>query len=307
MFVHNYFLFPLIFAIGTITTIEDHSTGKIRNIWILSGLLIGSLFYLFLMFFEVVRHDLLIQNFFVSTLASYAMWKSKCWNPGDAKLFIIYAFLTPPHIYNKVYFYSFPAFNLLVNIFVPAMIFLFIISLKDVILKEAKTFFLSISKRIKEKNNLTYERHYLSNYLKNNFAFFCIFLFRKLLNEKVNSLFILDKKIIFLLLFLVYRPLAKFLVKKIHLVLLASLILVFSFIPRIASDPQAAFSSIINSFTVSVTLILFFNLFSMFIFLHIKHSGNESIPFAGWMFLGVIITWFLPDCFLNIYKSILPF
>ena len=76
------------------------------------------------------------------------MWKFNVWAAGDAKLFTVYSILLPMTFYWKSFFFFFPSFVLMINIFIPIFIYLLIGS----IIFYLK--FLYFRKKNKSKNNL---------------------------------------------------------------------------------------------------------------------------------------------------------
>ena len=126
------FFLPGILLFGAITSYEDWKFGKIRNKWVLAGLI-----YAFAMLCIVISLLILSSqpinfgyisdyfiNLIISFLLSYALWYSKMWSAGDAKLFTMYAALLPLTVYSRGYIKYFPSFTLLVNTFVPLAIIL---------------------------------------------------------------------------------------------------------------------------------------------------------------------------------------
>lgn len=126
------FLTP-VFLIGAICTYTDLKYGKIRNKWLIFGfawvlvLYLSLLFYNYLFLHQVGNLNYLKGMVFNGLLAlglGYVLWNLKLWAAGDAKLFTLFAFLLPPEFYAKTYFSEFPSFVLLINIFIPLLIFL---------------------------------------------------------------------------------------------------------------------------------------------------------------------------------------
>lgn len=142
---------PIVFYIGFLTSIEDWRTQKIRNKIILRGFWLGLFVYTTLMMWSfLIQPDsylhLLIKekfpestfllqaasiSFFVKTVLNaffalvigFLMWKFRIMAAGDAKLFALFAWLLPTSFYWRSYLFVFPAFALLVNIFLAVLIF----------------------------------------------------------------------------------------------------------------------------------------------------------------------------------------
>jgi Flp pilus assembly protein protease CpaA len=126
------FLTP-VFLIGAICTYTDLKYGKIRNKWLIVGFVWALVLYLSLIFYNYLfLHQAgnlnylrgMIFNGLLALGLGYVLWNLKLWAAGDAKLFTLFAFLLPPEFYAKTYFSEFPSFVLLINIFIPLLVFL---------------------------------------------------------------------------------------------------------------------------------------------------------------------------------------
>ena len=146
---------PIVFFIGLITSYEDIKYGKVRNKWILLGLIWGlvvifsffvwyfiaspiSLFYYFdvlnspdnspapVFTVSLVYLEKIIINALIALAISFLMWRSNAWAAGDAKLFFVYSLLIPLKYYWKSYLPYFPSFVLLINIFIPILLYLLV-------------------------------------------------------------------------------------------------------------------------------------------------------------------------------------
>lgn len=144
---------PLLFFIGLITSYEDVRYGKVRNKWILLGLICGLTVIIFFFvwyfiaspiaryyYFEIqnlpddspapvftvslVYLGKVILNAAIALLIAFLMWRFNAWAAGDAKLFAVYALLLPLKYYWKSYLLYFPSFVLLINIFIPIFLYL---------------------------------------------------------------------------------------------------------------------------------------------------------------------------------------
>lgn len=145
---------PVLFFIGLITAYEDIRYGKVRNKWILLGLIWGlSVIFCFFVWYFIaspltlyyyfeIQHlpdnssvpvftvsllylGRVLLNAFLALLISFLMWRFNAWAAGDAKLFVVFALLLPLKYYWKSYLSYFPSFALLINIFIPIFLYLF--------------------------------------------------------------------------------------------------------------------------------------------------------------------------------------
>lgn len=126
----NYIFLTIIISLGLITSYEDFRLGKIRNKWILSGLVLGIFAWLSIFDFtnllSVSYLSALAVNFLLAIVIGFLMWKMKTWTAGDAKLFSVYALLVPLSFYSKTYLKYFPSFIILFNTFLLVLVYLFI-------------------------------------------------------------------------------------------------------------------------------------------------------------------------------------
>jgi len=149
---------PFVFFIGLITTYEDIKYGKVRNKWIVLGLIWGlTIILLFLVwyfiaspitrfyYFEIRQIPAdspalvftvsitylgrVLLNAIIALVIAFSMWRFNAWAAGDAKLFVVYALLIPLGYYWKSYLSYFPSFALLINIFIPIFLYLLIRSI----------------------------------------------------------------------------------------------------------------------------------------------------------------------------------
>jgi hypothetical protein len=314
----DFFTLPLIFLIGIIVSYEDFKEGKIKNKWILLGFLYGTFIY-FIFFllkildvyshFDFSRIFLLPSfSFFLKTLINailsfiigYLLWYFDIWAPGDAKLFFLFSLLLPLKYYWRTALPFFPSFVLLINTFVPLLIFLFLINFYFI----AKQIFQISQTKVKIKKILINfkikVRKNFINYLKISIGILIISLLFQIINSDIRKQFNQEdwKWIsIFLIIFLLEKIFGKFLMK--------TLILFFLFLGLF-------FYSVIEWFIWHKRIILQFPVFFknsvlfMVIFFIISKILSESsahekknLPFAFWLLLGVIITMLLKGSILS--------
>lgn len=139
----NYLHYPFIILagfIGLVASWSDLRESKIKNRLIIFGVLTALFFYLaeilILLSFEISPRwlyfrDVLI-NTFLGFLTGFFLWQFNVWAAGDAKLFALFAFLIPLAYYEKNYLPYFPSFAMMLNIFVVALVFIFLKILFDI-------------------------------------------------------------------------------------------------------------------------------------------------------------------------------
>ncbi|MEM0360155.1 MAG: hypothetical protein QXK06_02340 [Candidatus Diapherotrites archaeon] len=115
-----FFLFPA-FLIGLIASIEDFKQGIIRNLYVLTLLILGITFQ----FLSGADFFILAPVLASAFVVSFAFWLSGLWPAGDAKLFWAYFFFFPQTFFlEKELVLAF-----LSNIFVPIFFFMFFVVL----------------------------------------------------------------------------------------------------------------------------------------------------------------------------------
>lgn len=132
------FLLPIM-VVGSLCVFTDLKTQKIYNKVIAFGFFYGLVFFIYFsinQYNETYFSDVLI-NFLISVFVSYALWFYNCWSAGDAKLFSLFAFLLPLSFYEKLNYPFFPSFDILINLFIPVVVFLLILSILNIV-KEKK-------------------------------------------------------------------------------------------------------------------------------------------------------------------------
>lgn len=306
------FLFlPILFFIGLVTAYQDFKASKIRNKWIVLGLIWGlgiyfllliwalAIPYLFQIFskqFVFILPSYIFRVFINSAIAlivGYLLWYFDLWSAGDAKLFFVFSLLLPLEYYWRAALPYFPSFALLINVFIPALLFL--------ICQNTFYFFksLSIAKFVNflRSNLLKFKTNFRS-YLKTFLGFFLIFIIFLIIKfEAKNLISGYWQGIIFLLITLVRKFLNKLFEKGWFLSLLC-LGLIFYLMFGYLFYSQAILSKIALLVKGSFFFMAIFIIIS--ILLSAAEEGQKKhLPFAVWMLLGIIITIILKGSLLS--------
>lgn len=312
--IYNIVFLPVLLFIGVRTSLDDLRFGLIRNKWILTGtgyVLIAYLsFWLTSLFagkidslaplLEAIREilentDLFVANLLISLLAAYFIWKSGIWGAGDAKLFFLYAALVPIGQYKRVYFnYYFASFALLMNIFVIAAAFFLLCSIHTM-LKNAAT----IGSFLKDPKSLKNMNGYLRNFFsfKVITGFMSLFMLSRIVRYQINyaisqstGMAFLEPVFIYFISFLFFPRLSAFFKNDRHflfpLLVAALAFCVFpagSVVPRIALEFSRSFG---NTLIFAALFALFNKMANQWMLF------TKKTPFAPWMFLGMLFTWF---------------
>ena len=144
----------IILFLGILTSYEDIKEGKIRNKWLLTALILGFLLWGLLILLNKVnyREFLMILIFAsVALIIGFLLWLMKLWSAGDAKLYAVFVLITPLSVYK--YSNNWPMITSLTNIFLPVFLFLII---KLLIKSENKEKFDILKNILKPKNLIEY-------------------------------------------------------------------------------------------------------------------------------------------------------
>lgn len=286
------FLFP-IFLIGLITGYQDFKCGKIKNKWIILGLVWGIAVYAFSVIFKffnpsVISYSYMLAVFInsgIALLVGYLFWRFNLWSAGDAKLFFVFAFLLPLKYYQRGYLLYFHSFALLVNVFVPAAAYLAArnLFLAGRVLLRDGIYFRQAIVRLKSE--------YVA-FLRIIFGFFLTFISFQIIRFETKEWLgqLIGRWDIFILLAaLAGIKFLKNIFRKNWFLILLFLLVVFYLagIGLWGIDRKiAAFLPIIAS---SLIFTAIFGISSALLSYESK-GQQKTMPFAVWLFLGVIIT-----------------
>ncbi len=128
-----FFLLPLL-ILGIVVSWEDYFTNKVRNKWLAAAVIYGALALLLFspalgwpdyMLLPSGYASKAAVNGAIALLTGFFLYKYNFMASGDAKLFFVFSLLLPLKYYSRAYLPVFPSFTLLVNIFLPFLIYVF--------------------------------------------------------------------------------------------------------------------------------------------------------------------------------------
>jgi len=328
----DYFLLPVFFLLGAIISYEDIRYGKIKNKWIAVGAIWGLAVYLFFLFWLLigpfitnfyydnilnltvgaprpvftVHFSFLLQsivNGFAALAIGFLVWRAKGWAAGDAKLFFIFSLLIPIKYYWKSYLPIFPSFTLLINIFIPLLLFLFFRSCLHFFLHFPRLGTSEISQRFKNffanKENLKTRGVMILGFLE-------IFLFLGLWQKKFGSFLPSGVShygmLAFPLLIIFSGPISRFIQKPL-VAKIISVIFVLFLAGGLIFAPQLTWQILSQSLQMMIAFIIVLSLFRKLIDFYVDSSekeGERAFPMAIWLFLGGIITLLFQGSVLSI-------
>lgn len=313
--LNSIFFLPVIFFVGFMTSFGDFFIGKIKNKWILTGLIYSATFYTlcwlvyFLSFQTLVSHaardiaSLFIRNFdgwtinlAISCAIAYALWHFKIWGAGDAKLFICYASLIPATQYSRTYFHLyFSSFTLLLAIFIPVSIIISVKALNGL----ANKYLHREKPHTASPQNTPKISLYLiiGENIKILLGLLVSFFFFSTIGKEFQHQalqLISNQNLIVLFSLLFFSRITEFFKRNTSAMLFCFLILVLIELPNLAT-PQGMFlffADLIQMLNRSFLIIMLFQFMRKVVTPHVEQAVQKNIPFAPWMFLGALITWF---------------
>lgn len=312
----NILIFPTLFLIGIATSYEDFKHGKISNRWLIFGMIwgvivLGVLAILsFSGIIEIISLDYFgraIINFIAATLISYLMWKFGAWAAGDAKLFIVFSFLLPLTFYWKSYLPIFPSFVLLVNIFALITLYMVVramIFYGENIFKKRKEILKNKTRTgLKKYYDLLYKpgKHWLNKNFRILITIVNLFLIASIIEIFLLRYFLLEISLrsVLPIIFITIIFFKKQLLKIIKQELIFKLIFYINSIAMVLHVFLFDFFSLLeitlNTVVMLTIFIIIFKLIDLITNFYISESitSKKTIPFAFWIFSGVVLTIFL--------------
>ncbi len=301
---------PLVFFIGLITSYEDIRYGKVKNKWIILGLVWGLIVIIaFLIWYPIapsvsnfyysqIKHlpddvskpvvtvnlDYLVRviiNAVIALVIAFLMWRFNAWAAGDAKLFTVYALLIPLGYYWKTYLSIFPSFVLLVNIFIPIFLYLLIRATAYFI----KFIYLKISQpRVVNKKRKPFDKKKIWGRIKSMgiilLTFINIFLFFGLFKEPIESNFSIDITSLYMFIFvgliLFSGYLGKIFQKPIAIkIIIALLVLILAY--GFSTSPINTWQVLERTVKMMIVFMTILTLFRALIDFHVSKTGTKEI------------------------------
>lgn len=308
--IYCFTFLPMIIYLGLTTSYEDFLFSKIKNKWVLTGLLYTFILYIL----SWILHSLLLMkmihpamgritfylnwnfdkwciNLIISSVVAYLLWYFKLWAAGDAKLFICYSALIPMGQYSKVYFnYYFASFLLFLTIFIPSAVYL--------IIKASVVLITDLVKRkdVYWQKSVTLIRNNRTALPKIILGYAAIFLSMRIIKERTGGLIALilpNEKLLFLISLFAYKPLSRLFKKNVKILLVICIGLIIYLGYKMLYSQAELVREILGIFKMSFGIMFFAEISKQLINLYVERTEKKTTPFAIWMFLGVLIVWFM--------------
>jgi Flp pilus assembly protein protease CpaA len=308
---------PIVLFIGLVTSYEDIKYGRVRNKWIRLGLVWGLVIIIFFFIwyfiaspvthfyysrivdlpegapqpvFTVSLNYLLkvVLNAALALVIAFLMWRFDAWGAGDAKLFFVFSLLLPLKYYWKSYLSLFPSFVLLINIFIPVLLYLFFKSIihyfKFIYLKIFRKSQLNqpvdkdkTRKETKEKKS--FWKKIIQKMVK-RLGVFGVFLLFILLQQPIDKYFSIDissfQMFFFAGLIIFSGPLFKLLEKPLALKItigLSIILLGYGFVTL----PETTYQILAQTIKMMVIFIIVLSLFRKLIDFYVSGTGVKGI------------------------------
>jgi hypothetical protein len=324
----DYLFLPIILFIGVITSYQDFQSGKIKNKWILFGLVCGMGIWISLLVWSqivpFVSHYFatpmgfilpsyilkVLINSLISLLVGYLLWYFDLWAAGDAKLFFVFSLLLPLKYYFRSAMPYFPSVVLLINVFAFALSFLVLKSLYIIIKK-----FIKAPVQIRGGEGIfsrgkTYIKANYKTLVKATLIFFSVLFIFQIIRSHVRSSMgpnIGDpEKWIFLLIFIFLSKVSKYvrlLFKKTWLLVSINLILFFYLVFAGFLSSEENLSSFAQMIKRSFIFGLIFGVLYPLLAYAGKQEEETHVPFALWIFAGAVITVILQGSVYSFFSN----
>ncbi len=304
----HYVFLPAVIFVGVMTSYEDIRSSRVRNLWVGSGL--AYVFAVYLAAFALtvflkeghpsfrmaacllLRFDGWALNLLVGAAVAYGLWFFNLWGAGDAKLFIFYCAAVPASLYPLSFSIGrFPFFFFSLAVFLPSMVFLLVGAFyyfgKKAVATRGKTVYAAslIRAKIKEFRPLGFLKHLI--------GFSVFFLFFRILKQEARHWVRVfpDQNLLFLVLLFGFKKLARFFEKHtIFVIVMFAAGLAYLFWAGTSSRPLSLVS--LGSFFGRGFLVMTaFMALRTLTRTYVEAGVKKTMPFAPWMFLGVLIVW----------------
>lgn len=128
----TFIFYPIIIILGVCSSYTDIKFKKIKNIHLLTATLSGLIIYAGL----IISHNIQLNlnfylNFFISLGIGFLLYYTNIWGAGDAKLFIVYCLLMPTNKHHAML--PFSSSIIFINIFLLSTAAILILSLSSII------------------------------------------------------------------------------------------------------------------------------------------------------------------------------
>jgi hypothetical protein len=313
----DYVFLPVIFLIGIVTSFQDIKHGKIKNKWIVAGLVWGmgiySISYLWIFlghyliflpkagrYISYVYLNQALLNALISFAIGYVSWYFDMWSAGDAKLFFIFSLFLPLTYYSRTYLAFYPSFALLLNIFIPVLIYLLLHNLfmffSDIF---RKSFSFRDSGPLARKLRIYLAANY-SMLLKSFVTFSLIIVFIQVIRQTItgnSNQYEWWYSGIILLPLVASRFLRQVLKDNFVFGLL-----IFIFAIFLVTNNLSVTIRIIMMIKKSFIFFIIFPLATLIFSYSDQDSQQRKIPFAFWIFMGAVITIIVKGSLLSLIK-----
>ncbi len=321
----DYLFLPVLFFIGIVTSYQDFKEGKIKNKWIILGLVWGLGIYLLLLIwaflnpflsqvfsreFTFILPSYILKVFINSAIAiifGYLLWHFDLWSAGDAKLFFVFTLLLPLRYYWWTALPYFPSFVLLINIFIPVLFFLIGQNLFYLFKKAFSFKNIGQIRQTIEYKFLKLKKQFKNNYalyLKTFFGFFLIFMVFQIIRLELADRFGQVgwwQTISFLMIMAVQKSLRRVLEKNWVLILIC-LGVIFYLTDGYFFYSQEILSKIFLLIKGSMLFMAIFIIASALVS-YVQEGQKKHLPFAVWALIGTILTIILRGSVVSLFLN----
>ncbi len=270
---YNLYFFPVLLALGIASSITDMRYNKIRNKHLLFAFIAGIFIYAYLFWAgSLIFNVKLAVNISASIIIGYLLYLTKTWGPGDAKLFIAYAFLMPSSRYSN--FFIFPSAALFLNIMLINTVGILTIA------------GISAFKNRVALYNLEVAREFLHELVK---SFFTLYALSWVIEPLISRLSLNSAVLVILIYYLAYFLVFALVgvIKKFKLVL-ASLFISGLLLRHLFMAEGFTLGGLTENLGLALKYAIFFGLIAITIKKLNPIEKESKIPLAFFMFIGAI-------------------
>jgi len=273
---------------------------RLQAYWLLMGLILLPLGYLWLAGgLDFFSPDLVEQSeglpywvaVMLNTLIAFGigvvLWEMGLWAAGDAKIFALLALSVPLMWYKNNYFSYFPSFVLLFNTFVA----LFALLLVEFVHRTSRYLLETRGRVLKTGAVSTWtalksnKKKYISILLMFLAIFTLIRILRHFAQDSIDQYLHLNKTVVFVILAIVFHPLARFAQKKPVAITAVSIVVAYILYGVFLDETGKALYELINIGWFAISIIAFRTLYDAYL----KATDTEQIPVAE-LRAGMLLT-----------------
>jgi Flp pilus assembly protein protease CpaA len=216
----DFAILPFLLYFGVRTSLEDLRRQRIRNREIVTGVLVGAVWVVFVLLWRTHGPGGMLSEYTYGSyttvylvhiamgwLIGFGLWRLDLWSAGDGKIFAVYCMLLTPGVFQRSLLGYFPGFTFMANAFLSVFCFIFAELLWNVVV--------TVIGKLRTGFSLepvgTWLRANWFKLLKQAMTILVLLMFiihsRGILRKEFGAILHVDPITIYILLFFLYEPL----------------------------------------------------------------------------------------------------